>query len=125
MIESEALAERVLDTMERDFTGENSWRLTLEADPQTQQKRLYWHALKDGKEVRLDREPGVGFAASASSLGTSEPFRALLPEVTCFPKGARRRQPPSPARESDGTPNLLQARFRQRGIIFLQPMLTD
>ena len=59
LIESEVLAERVLTWMERDFTGENSWRVTLEADPQTEQKRLYWHGMKDGKEVRLDREPGA------------------------------------------------------------------
>ena len=60
LIESEELAERVLKTIERDFTGENSWRVTLEADPQTHQKRLHWHSVQDGQPVRLDREPGVG-----------------------------------------------------------------
>ena len=76
LIESEALAARVLETMERDFTGENSWRLTVETDPRTEQKRLHWNAVKDGKEVRLDREPGVGFSHHFKVFL----FSKLLPE---------------------------------------------
>jgi len=59
LIESEALAKRVLGTIERDFSAENSWRVTLEEDPRTQQKRLYWTGSRGGKIVRLDSEPDV------------------------------------------------------------------
>ena len=76
LIESEALAARVIETMERDFTGENSWRLSVATDPQTEQKRLNWHALKDGKEMRVDREPGVGFLRQFKVFL----FSLLLPE---------------------------------------------
>jgi putative cardiolipin synthase len=60
LVESEALAERVLSRIERDFSAENSWRLTLEPDAQTGQKHIVWNGLRDGEPVRLEREEGGG-----------------------------------------------------------------
>jgi putative cardiolipin synthase len=61
LIESEALAGRVLAGMERDFTPEESWKLELETDAATGAKRIVWNGVEDGKPVRHTREPGAGF----------------------------------------------------------------
>lgn len=66
LIESEALAKRVLDTMERDLGPENSWRVTLEKDPDSGQKRLYWTGLRNGQMIRLEDEPDVTRGRKAS-----------------------------------------------------------
>ena len=44
--------------MERDFSGENSWRLALETSA-SGSKRLSWSGLKDGQQVTLYEEPDV------------------------------------------------------------------
>lgn len=75
LIESEPLAKRVLDTMERDFSLENSWKLTLEPDPRTGHKRLYWSALRNGQMVKLDDEPDVTRGRKMSVR-----FFAVIPE---------------------------------------------
>lgn len=60
LIESRELAERLLETMERDFSPEQSWKLSLEPDPAGSAKRLVWRGTQDGQAVRLEREPGAG-----------------------------------------------------------------
>ena len=65
MIESEALAKRMMDTIERDFSGENSWKVTLEPDPQTGTKRLYWTGLRNGQVLKLDTEPDASATRKA------------------------------------------------------------
>lgn len=75
LIESEALGKRVIDTMERDFSAENSWRVTLEPDSKSERKRIYWSGLRNGQMVRLDREPDVGNARKFSVF-----FFKIIPE---------------------------------------------
>jgi putative cardiolipin synthase len=60
MIESTALAERLLATMEQDFSPENSWRLLLEPAVDNAQPRLVWSGMNEGAMVRLNNEPGAG-----------------------------------------------------------------
>jgi putative cardiolipin synthase len=57
LIESAILAERILKSLEPDFSPERSWRLSLQ-DPET--GAIAWSGTQDGKPVRLDTEPGGG-----------------------------------------------------------------
>jgi len=58
LIESAALAERLLARIEDDFSLQHSWRLTLESRPGESEKRIVWSGMQDGELVRLDAEPG-------------------------------------------------------------------
>ena len=60
LIESGELASRLLETVERDFGPEQSWKLTLEADPTSGERRLVWNGAQEGRMVRLEREPSAG-----------------------------------------------------------------
>ena len=59
LIDSSELAERLLATMEQDFSPDNSWRLALEADTDNAPPRLLWTGTIDGKPARLSAEPGA------------------------------------------------------------------
>jgi putative cardiolipin synthase len=59
MIDSSELAERLLATMEQDFSPDNSWRLALEAGADNAPPRLLWTGTIDGKPARLAAEPGA------------------------------------------------------------------
>jgi putative cardiolipin synthase len=74
LIESEALAEKLLSSMERDFTPQESWRLALEKEADSSSRRMVWHGEENGKPVRHYREPGAGFWRSFSAG-----FYSLLP----------------------------------------------
>jgi putative cardiolipin synthase len=74
MIDSSVLAERVLATMEQDFSAENSWRLALEPAPDSGQTRLVWTGVSDGKPVRLTNEPGASILRQLKVM-----FMSILP----------------------------------------------
>ena len=57
LIESEALAERVLKALEQDFSPQRSWRLALESAGGSGDKRIVWDGEQDGKPVRYTDEP--------------------------------------------------------------------
>jgi hypothetical protein len=57
MIESEALAKRVLDTMERDFGPENSWHVTLAKPGESSGEEFLWSGLRNGEMIQLTSEP--------------------------------------------------------------------
>ncbi len=69
LIESPALAERVLAGMERDFQPQYSWKLELETVPETSTRQLIWTGERGGKPVVFHNDPdaslwrrvGVGF----------------------------------------------------------------
>lgn len=61
LIDSTALAEKMLSSMERDYAPDESWRLALETDPATGSKRLVWHGADNGVPVRHYSDPGAGF----------------------------------------------------------------
>jgi putative cardiolipin synthase len=60
LIESGDLAGRLLESMERDFGPQQSWKLSLEPDPESGARRLYWNGRQDSRAVRLEREPSAG-----------------------------------------------------------------
>lgn len=76
LIESEALAERLLKALEHDFSPRGSWRLTLEAEEGSGAKRIVWNGEEDGKPVRLSQEPGGTLLRALSHL-----FYSLLPNI--------------------------------------------
>lgn len=57
LIESPALAERILAGMERDFQPQYSWKLALETDPQTQARSLTWTGEREGRPLLLRSDP--------------------------------------------------------------------
>ena len=59
MIDSKVLAERLLATIEQDFSAENSWRLALEPASDSAQTYLVWNGSSEGKTVRFTGEPGA------------------------------------------------------------------
>lgn len=61
LIDSEALADKLLTSMERDYGLDQSWRLALEVDPVTEAKRLVWHGIENGIPVRHFSDPEAGF----------------------------------------------------------------
>ncbi len=76
MIESEALAAQVLAGMERDFLPQQSWRLTLETDPETNMQQIIWNGLQDGQTVRREREPDAGFLRTMGLF-----FYSIIPGI--------------------------------------------
>ena len=76
LIESEALAERLLKALEHDFSPQHSWRLTLEAEEGSREKKVVWSGEQDGKPVRLWQEPG-----GTLLRGLSQFFYAILPNI--------------------------------------------
>jgi len=60
LIESAALAERLLARIEDDLSLQHSWRLGLESVSGTDEKRIVWNGMQDGQIVRLEREQGAG-----------------------------------------------------------------
>ena len=76
LIESEELAERLLSSIEWDFSPHNSWQLGLEKDPQGGSRRLTWNGERDGKIVNLAQEPDAGLLRHLGVL-----FYSILPGV--------------------------------------------
>jgi len=76
LIESEELAERLLSSIEWDFSPRNSWQLGLEKDPQGGSRRLTWNGERDGKIVNLAQEPDAGLLRHLGVL-----FYSILPGV--------------------------------------------
>ena len=60
LIESAALAERLLARIEDDLSLQHSWRLGLESVLGTDEKRIVWNGMQDGQVVRLQEEQGAG-----------------------------------------------------------------
>jgi putative cardiolipin synthase len=60
LIDSEALADKLLSSMERDYALDQSWRLALEVDPVTEAKRMVWHGTEHGVPVRHFSDPEAG-----------------------------------------------------------------
>ncbi len=60
LIESPLLAGWLLAGIDRDFSPEHSWRLTLEQDGDSR-RQLTWNGERDGKPIRLSSEPDAGF----------------------------------------------------------------
>jgi len=61
LIESPGLAARLLDSVERDFGAQQSWKLTLEPALEGGAPQLVWNGEQDGKALRLHNEPHAGF----------------------------------------------------------------
>jgi putative cardiolipin synthase len=76
LIDSEVLAARMLESMERDFAPAQSWRLELEAGAQSGARHIVWVGEQDGKPLRLEREPQAGFLRHLRVL-----FYSLLPGI--------------------------------------------
>jgi putative cardiolipin synthase len=76
LIESEVLAERLLKVLEQDFSPQQSWRLTLEAEGNSGAKQIVWNGEQDGKPVRVREEPGGGLLRALSML-----FYAIMPNI--------------------------------------------
>jgi putative cardiolipin synthase len=74
LIDSRALAERLLESMERDFAADHSWRLALEPEAEGAAPRLAWIGLQDGALVHRREEPPVGFKRRFSVF-----FWSLIP----------------------------------------------
>ena len=74
LIESEVLAERMLKSMEPDFSAERSWRLSLQ-DPGLG-NRIVWSGVQDGKSVVLDTEPSGGVLRGLGAW-----FYSILPGI--------------------------------------------
>ena len=66
----------VLSRIERDFSPENSWRLTLETDAVTEQQRVVWNGVRGGQPVRLESEEGGGLLRHIGVF-----FFSLLPGI--------------------------------------------
>lgn len=76
LIESEVLAERIVASLEQDFSPKHSWRLTLEAEPGSGAKRIVWSGEQGGNPVRLYEEPGVDLLRGMGAL-----FYSILPGI--------------------------------------------
>lgn len=76
LIESEELAERLLSSIEWDFSPRHSWQLGLERDPQGGSRRLTWNGERDGRIVNLAQEPDAGLLRHLGVL-----FYSILPGV--------------------------------------------
>jgi len=74
LIESEVLAERILKSVEPDFSAERSWRLSLQ-DPGLS-NRIVWSGVQDGKSVLLESEPDSG-----GLRGLGAWFYSILPGI--------------------------------------------
>lgn len=74
LVESDELAEQVLEYMEEGIKPQNSYRVILEKDPDTGSERLVWIGESNGEEVRYYSDPEVGFWRSFSAW-----FMGLLP----------------------------------------------
>jgi putative cardiolipin synthase len=61
LVESPELASQVIEFMDDGVKPENSYRVMLETDPQTNTERLVWITRIDGKEVRYYSEPETSF----------------------------------------------------------------
>ncbi len=59
LVESPELAAQVLEYMEEGIRPENSYRVVLEIDPETQTESLVWITRNDGEEVRYYSDPEV------------------------------------------------------------------
>lgn len=57
LIDSAALAERLLARIEDDFSLQHSWQLALENDSVTGAGRIVWIGLEDGRLVKRHEEP--------------------------------------------------------------------
>jgi len=75
LIESEVLAERILKSLEPDFSPERSWRLSLQ-DTGSGANSIVWNGVQDGKPVRLDTEPGGGLLRGLGAW-----FFSILPGI--------------------------------------------
>jgi putative cardiolipin synthase len=76
LIESEELAERLLEGLERDFAPRQSWRLALETAAEPGAAQITWTGELEGKAVRLTDEPGAGMLR-----GLEYWFYSILPGV--------------------------------------------
>jgi len=77
LIDSVALAERLLSRLEVDFAPEHSWRLTLEdSAADTPTRRIVWHGIEQGRAVQYRDEPGAGFLRHLGHL-----FFSILPGI--------------------------------------------
>jgi putative cardiolipin synthase len=56
VIESGSLAKQLVETIEKDASLENSWRVTMDAD-----RRLRWTSVRNGETVIQRGEPDAGF----------------------------------------------------------------
>lgn len=56
IVESEALAAQIADSIERDMQPRNSWQLTLD-----ERNRLLWRTERDGAPIASRHEPDSGF----------------------------------------------------------------
>ena len=74
MIDSPELATRVADSLERDLSPTQSWRLELAYDQSTGRNHLKWRAERAGRSVVFDREPD---APLLRHLGAG--FYSLIP----------------------------------------------
>ncbi|HKA45446.1 MAG TPA: phospholipase D family protein [Burkholderiales bacterium] len=76
LIESEALAERLLKVLEQDFSLRQSWLVTLEDGQGGGTKQITWVGEQDGQRVRMQEEPGGGLLRALSQF-----FYAIMPNV--------------------------------------------
>jgi phosphatidylserine/phosphatidylglycerophosphate/cardiolipin synthase-like enzyme len=76
LIQSEALAARLLKALEQDFSPQHSWRLTLAADGGPDGPQIVWNGEQDGKPVRLREEPGGGLRRALSMF-----LYSIMPDV--------------------------------------------
>lgn len=76
LIESEVLAEKLLSSMDRDYSPQGSWRLVLETDPDSLVRRIVWLGEENGTPVRHFSDPGAGFMRH---LGVG--FYSILPGI--------------------------------------------
>jgi cardiolipin synthase C len=62
LIESAPLAERLLARIEDDLSFQHSWRLALENEEGSGEKRITWSGIQNGQLVRMREEPGADLA---------------------------------------------------------------
>ncbi len=75
LIESEELAERLLSSIEWDFSPRHSWKLELERDANGA-RRILWNGEREGRMVNLEQEPDAGLLRHLGVL-----FYSILPGV--------------------------------------------
>jgi len=75
LIESEELAERLLSSIEWDFSPRHSWKLELQKEADGT-RRLIWNGEREGKIVNLAQEPDAGLLRHFGVL-----FYSILPGV--------------------------------------------
>ena len=61
LVYSPALAQQMLELLDRDFRPENAWRLALERSGNGGKARVVWVTREVDQEVRYDRAPDTGF----------------------------------------------------------------